>query len=85
MSQPSAIDILVETLTAVPEYDNPLNPLYEALGRERPLTLHAIRRHTELLHAHADLARDQTFAVNKVIVSCKQIPPIPLSAIPLGF
>jgi hypothetical protein len=85
VSQPAAIDILVETLTAVPEYDNPLNPLYDVLGREQPLTLRAIRQHTELLHAHADLARDQTFAVNKVIVSCKQISSTPLSEIPLGF
>ncbi|MCZ7673777.1 MAG: hypothetical protein M5U34_45005 [Chloroflexi bacterium] len=90
MSQPSAIDILVEALTAVPEYDNPLNPLYEVLGREqsfpqRPLTLQAVRQHTQLLHDHADQARDQTFAVNKVIVSCKRIPPTPLPSLPLGF
>ncbi|MFQ5421236.1 MAG: hypothetical protein ACE5FD_02720 [Anaerolineae bacterium] len=85
MSDQSAIDTLVEALTAVPEYDNPLNPLYEVLGQQRPLTLRAIRQHTELLHAHTDQARDQTFAVNKVIVSCKQIPPTPLSGIPLGF
>ena len=90
MSQPSAIDILVEALTAVSEYDNPLNPIYEVLGREqsfpqRPLTLQAVRQHTQLLHDHADQARDQTFAVNKVIVSCKKILPTPLSAIPFGF
>ncbi len=85
MSQPSAIDTLVEALTAVAEYDNPLNPIYEMLGQQRPLTLHAVRQHTQLLHDHADLARDQNFAVNKVIVSCKQILPTPLSAIPLGF
>ncbi|MFQ5418988.1 MAG: hypothetical protein ACE5EY_01365 [Anaerolineae bacterium] len=90
MSQLSAIDILVESLTAVPEYDNPLNPIYDVLGKEqsfpeRPLTLRAIRQHTELLHAHTDLARDQSLAVNKVIVSCKQISPTPLLEIPLGF
>ena len=85
MNQPSAIDILVEALTAVPEYDNPLNPLYEVLGQQRPLTLQAIRQHTQLLHDHADQARDQTFAVNKVIVSCKRIPPTPLPGLPLGF
>ena len=85
MNQPPAIDILVEALTAVPEYDNPLNPIYEVLGRQRPLTLQAIRQHTQLLHDHADQAQDQTFAVNKVIVSCKRIPPTPLSILPLGF
>ena len=85
MTQSPAIDILVEALTAVPEYDNPLNPIYEVLSRERPLTLQAIRQHTQLLHDHADQARDQTFAVNKVIVSCKRIPPTPLPSLPLGF
>lgn len=99
MSQPSAIDILVEALTAVPEYENPLNPIYEVLGRQQPalsdptesglskgpLTLQAIRQHTQLLHDHADQARGQTFAVNKVIVSCKRIPPTPLPILPLGF
>ena len=84
------IDTLVEALTAVPEYDNPLNPLYDVLGRQRlltgrPLTLRAIREHSQLLHDHADQAQDQTFAVNRVILSCKQIPPTPLLAIPLGF
>lgn len=85
MNQPLAIDILVGALTAVPEYDNPLNPIYEVLSRERPLTLQAIRQHTQLLHDHADQARDQTFAVNKVILSCKRIPPTPLPILPLGF
>lgn len=85
MSYPSTIDVLVEALTAVPEYDNPLNPIYEVLERERPLTLRAIRKHSHLLNDHADLARDQTFAVNRVIVSCKQISPTPLLEIPLGF
>jgi hypothetical protein len=85
MSQLSAIDILVEALTALPEYDNPLNPIYEVLGQQRLLTLHAIRKHTQLLHDRADQARDQTFAVNKVILSCKRIPPTPLSDLPWGF
>ena len=85
MSHPLTIDVLVAALTAVSEYDNPLNPIYEVLERERPLTLRAIRKHTQLLHDHADLARDQTFAVNRVIVSCKQISPTPLLEIPLGF
>lgn len=85
MSQPSAIDILVEALTAVPVHLNPLNPIYEALGQQRPLTLRTIRAHSRLLHSHADQAQDQTFAVNSVIVSCQRIPPTPLPALPLGF
>ena len=85
MSQPSAIDTLVEALTAVPEFDNPLTPIYAALSTERPLTLKALRQHTELLHDHVDLARDQTFAVNQVILSCKRISPTPLPILPLGF
>lgn len=90
MSQPSAIDTLVEALTAVPEFDNPLTPIYVALstGRSetgRPLTLKTLRQHTELLHDHVDQARDQTFAVNQVILSCKRISPTPLPILPLGF
>jgi len=85
MSQPSAIEPLVEALTAVPEFDNPLTPIYAVLSTERPLTLKALRQHTELLHDHVDQARDQTFAVNQVILSCKRISPIPLPILPLGF
>lgn len=83
-AQAAAIDTLVAALTAVPEYDNPLTPVYAVLG-QRPLTLRTIRQHTQLLHDHADLARDQTFAVNQVIASCKRIPPTPLPVLPLGF
>jgi hypothetical protein len=85
MSQLSAIDILVEALTAVPEYDNPLNPVYAALAQEKPLTLHTLRQHTQLLHNHADQLRDQTAAVNKVILSCKRLSPTHLPLLPLGF
>ena len=93
MNQLSAIDILVEAFTAVPAYDHPLQPLYEVLAQERPaqslsrrpFTLQALRRHTSLLHDCADKVQDQTFAVNKVIVSYKQIPPTPLPSLPLGF
>jgi hypothetical protein len=99
MNQQSAIDTLVETLTAVPEYENPLNPIYEVLVQQQPvlsadgchssskgpLTLQAILTHSQLLHDHADQVQDQTFAVNSVIQSCKRIPPTPLPALPLGF
>jgi hypothetical protein len=85
MSEQSDIDILVEALTAVPEYKNPLNPFYEALAGERPLTLRIIRQHTQLLHEQVDQAQDQTIAIKRVIVSCKQIPPTPFSALPLRF
>jgi hypothetical protein len=36
MSQQVAIDTLVDALVAVPEYDNPLIPIYKALGQEQP-------------------------------------------------
>jgi len=99
MSQSAAIDILVEVLTAVPKYDNPLNPLYEVLGRQQvalsgstelgtskgPLTLQAIRQYTQLIHAQADQAQDQALAINAVIRSCKRISPTPLLVLPLGF
>jgi hypothetical protein len=106
MSQQAAIDTLVEALTAVPEYDNPLIPVYEALGQKeqlarsgstglsgptilgtskKPLTLATIRRHSQLIQDHVDLARDQTMTLNLVIQSCFRISPIPLTDLPLGF
>jgi len=85
LAEQAAIDTLVTALTAVPEYDNPLNPVYEVLIKERPLTLHTLRQHTQLLHDHADQLHDQTFAVNKVILSCKRLSPTPLLHLPLGF
>ena len=90
MSQPEAIASLVTALTAVSEYEDPLEPIYEALGQShsgppQPLTLRAIRQQSELLHTHADQARDQTCAIKQVIVVCQQLPPIPLPQNPLGF
>ncbi|WP_420640498.1 PRTRC system protein C [Candidatus Leptofilum sp.] len=85
VADPTAIDTLVTALTAVPEYDNPLNPVYEVLIKERPLTLHTLRQHTQLLHDHADQLHDQTAAINKVILSCKRLAPTPLLHLPLGF
>ena len=85
MSRQAAIDTLVEALVAVTEYDNPLTPVYEALGQQLPLTLHTLRQHSRLLHDQSDLARDQIFAVNSVIQSCQRIPPTPLTLLPLGF
>ena len=85
LAEQAAIDTLVTALTAVPKYDNPLNPVYEVLIKERPLTLHTLRQHTQLLHDHADQLHDQTFAVNKVILSCKHLSPTPLLYLPLGF
>jgi hypothetical protein len=85
VSDQVAIEVFVEVLTAVPEYDNPLASIYAALSMERPLTLRTIREHSELLHDHADQGRDQTFAVHQVIQSCQSIPPTPLPILPLGF
>jgi PRTRC genetic system protein C len=85
VAERAVIDTLVATLTAVPEYENPLNAVYATLAEERPLTLHTLRQHTQLLHDHADQLHDQTFAVNKVILSCKRLAPTPLLHLPLGF
>ena len=85
VAEQAAIDTLVATLTAVSEYDNPLNPVYAALVQEMPLTLHTLRQHTQLLHDHADQLHDQPFAVNQVIRSCKQLSPTPLLDLPWGF
>ena len=88
MSRPTALAALVAALTAVPEYQNLLTPLYDALGQEAangPLTLRAIRRHTQVLHALSGQANDQAAAVTQVIVSCTQLLPTPLPVLPLGF
>ncbi len=86
MNQPSAIDVMVAALQDLPPYENPLIPVYTALGQAQgPLTLQVIRQHAQLLHDHADQARDQTYAVNQVIRSCTQIPPTPLPLLPHGF
>lgn len=93
MNTPSAIDILVEALTAVFPYEDPLNHLYEVLAQEQPalslpkgpLTLKTLHQHSQLLHDHTDIAHDQTFRVNQVIQSCQQIPPTPLPNLPWGF
>ncbi len=79
------IALLIDSLTAVPEYTSPFIPIYEALADAQPLTLRALRTHSHLLRGCTDLARDETSAIHQVIVSCKQIPPTPLPALPLGF
>lgn len=85
MSDLSSLDTLIAALTAVPPYDNPLNPVYAVLSRERPLTLQTIRQHTQLLHDHADQMQRQVWAMHKVVQSCQQILPAPLPTLPLGF
>lgn len=85
MDGPSAIEALLAVLTAVPAYEDPLTPLYQALGQQRPLTLRAVRQQSQLLQERAAQAHDQTFAVHQVIASCQHIPPTPLPALPLGF
>jgi hypothetical protein len=84
MSQPSALDELVDALRAAPPYDNPLTPLYEAFGR-RPISLADVRQQSDLLRQLANQAQEETFAVNKAILSCQQIPPTPLPVLILGF
>lgn len=85
MNPLSALDALVEALAAVPATENPLTPIYEALGRQRPLTVRAVHAHSRLLHDHADQARAQIAAINSLIVSCQQIPPTPCPDLPSGF
>jgi len=81
----TGLGALLAALAALPEYDAPLVPIFAALEGERPLTLRAIRRHSAVLQACTADVREQTFAVNRMIVSCQQIPPIPLPCLPLGF
>ncbi len=90
----ATIALLIDSLTAVPEYASPFIPIYEALGTStepaqaallRPLTLRALRTHSHLLRGCTDLVRDETAAIHQVIASCKQITPTPLPALPLGF
>ena len=92
-SAEATIALLIDSLTAVPEYTSPFIPIYEALADARPprlhggklLTLRALRTHSHLLRDCSDLARDQTAAIHQVIASCKQILPTALPALPLGF
>jgi hypothetical protein len=77
--------VLRLALTDLPRYEPPLTPLYEALAAERPLTLRALRQHSDLLAACVDEARDQAASVKRVIQACQKIPPIPLPSLPLGF
>ncbi|MCI0580182.1 MAG: hypothetical protein L0332_18030 [Chloroflexi bacterium] len=85
MNQQPALDTLIVALAALPAHNNPLTPVYQALGREQTLTLRAIRAHRQLLHDYAGEADDQGSAIHTVIVSCTQIPPTPLTAVPLAF
>lgn len=85
MGRTSTIETLLAALTAVPAYEDPLTPLYQALGQQQPLTLRAVRQQSQLLQERATQAHDQTFAVHQVIASCQHVPPIPLPALPLGF
>jgi hypothetical protein len=85
MSHQPAIDELVEALAVLPDYEDPLLPLYEALGPERLLTLRTIRDHSRLLQDCAGRAQDQVDAIQRVIERCQQLPPTPLPNLPLGF
>lgn len=85
MSQQLAIDELVQALSALPAYEDPLLPVYKALDPERPLTLRTIRDHSQLLQACTDRAEDQVETIQRVTKRCRQIPPTPLLNLPLGF
>ena len=81
----SDIEILITALKAVPEYDNPLPPYYPLLAQSEPLTLRDVLAQKELLRDHDNIARAQLFEVQKVMKACWQLPPTPLTEIPLGF
>ncbi|MDT8306509.1 MAG: hypothetical protein RRC07_11275 [Anaerolineae bacterium] len=81
----SLVEALVEALAVLPAYEDPLLPVYEALGPERPLTLGAIRDHSRLLQDCAGRAHDQVDAIQRVIERCQRLPPTPLPNLPLGF
>ena len=85
MKYPIAIEELVNALTAIPVYDDPLLPAYEALDPERPLTLRTIRDHSRLLQECAGQAQDQVDVIQRVIERCRRLSPTPLSNLPLGF
>jgi hypothetical protein len=71
----SLVEALVEALAALPDYEDPLLPLYEALGPERPLTLRDIRDHSLLLQECAGRAQGQVDAIQRVIERCQRLPP----------
>ena len=81
----SDLETLVTALTAVPEYKTQLPPFYPILAESEALTLRVILAQKQLLRGHADQERDAFAATNKVIRACWQIPPTPLTDIPLGF
>ena len=85
MNPQPAIDELVQVLAVLPAYEDPLLPVYEALGPERPLTLRAFRDHSRLLQECAGQAQDQVDAVHRVIERCQRLPPTPLPNLPFGF
>lgn len=85
MSQQLAIDELVQALSALPAYEDPLLPVNAALDPERPLTLRTIRDHSQLLQECTDRAEDQVETIQRVTKRCRQIPPTPLLNLPLGF
>ena len=85
MSHSPAIDELVAALTALPAYEDPLLPVYGALGPEQPLTLRAIRDHSRMLQACAGRAQGQVEAIQRVTERCRQLPPTPFPNLPLGF
>ena len=85
MSHQPAIDELVEALAVLPAYEDPLRPVYEALGSEWPLTLRTIRDHSQLLQECADRAQGQVDTIHRATERCRQLPPTPLSNLLLGF
>lgn len=85
MSNQAAITELVDAMARMPADEDLLQLLYEALGCEQQLTLRAIRNHSRLLHDCTEQAQEQITAIQRVTDRCRQLPPTPLSNLPLGF
>ncbi|MCB0029506.1 MAG: hypothetical protein KDE28_16440 [Anaerolineales bacterium] len=85
MSHQPAIDELASALAALSAFEDPLRPLFEALGSEQPLTFYALREHRQLLATCTKQADDQAGAIQRVIARCRQLPSTPLTNLPLGF
>ena len=85
MHEPETTKTLVNALSAVPPYDDPLQPIAQALSQSQPLTLRTIAQHSQLLHDCEDTVRAQTAAVQGMIHRCQTLPAIPLPSLPHGF
>jgi hypothetical protein len=85
MNEDADWDKLCAALTAVPEERRPLPPFWPQFTQADRLTLGLVLTQQAELQAYADQLQQQGQAIQKVVDACWQIPPTPLSAIPLRF